>query len=162
MAKALTASEAVARAIELGFEVGKSNWVKDNIFTQPYGPTTFKYVNPRPNIFNPALLFWERTGVRYYVYLTEQNGRSNIRLYRQDDDKNWGEEIANYNKMCAEARKLFMETLEGMERYECEFPRKVREGFRDASYKDENGVCITAWYDPEGNYCTFKDREKYL
>lgn len=162
--RALTASEATARAIALGYKVGKSNWVKDNVFTKPYGPTTMKFIDPEPNMFFPAMIAWRKTGVAYYVYLTESQGRSNIRLYRVDYTQPCacGDEIANYNQMNAATKKLFMEALETAERYEAEPPQEMRTGFKDARYQDENGVAQTAWYDPEGNYCTMKDRERYM
>lgn len=153
--RALTASEAVERLAEIGYKVGDGlssmNCIKDNAYTLPYGATTFQYVNPTPNTFNPALLYWEQVGVRYSVWVYEDvNGNSNVYLFRWNGSN--GCPIANYNKMKAAEKKAFIAMLETAERYTLPVPQRVRDGYRDASYKDENGVYHTAYYDPAGNY----------
>ena len=152
--RALTASEAVARLVEIGYVVGM-NSIKDNAFTLPFGETTFRYVNPRPNMFNPSILFWESTGVRYAVQVYEFNGNSNIFLYRYEG--NCGIAIANYNKMKAAQKKEFMAMLESAERYSLPEPQRERDGWKDASYLDEKGVHHPAWYNSRGEYVTYKE-----
>ena len=123
--RALTASEAVARLVEIGYVVG-SNCIKDNAFTLPFGETTFRYVNPRPNMFNPSILAWDSTGVRYAVRVYEDcKGNSNIFLYRYEGD--CGMPIADYNKMKAAEKKEFMAMLESAERYELQQPQDIKE-----------------------------------
>ena len=161
--KALTASEATAKLLTLGYskDWNARNYIKDNDYTLPFGKTTFTYVNPRPNMFGPDILYWEAVGVRYNVEVYEDSkGRSNILLYRFEGDN--GKAIANYNKMKAAEKKAFMEMLENATIIDFPAPQRERDGFRDASYKDENGVSHTAWYDRDGNFCTSADREKYL
>ena len=153
--RALTASEAVARLLEIGYVVGM-NSIKDNDFTLPFGETTFQYVNPTPNSFNPSILFWESTGVRYAVRVYEDfKGNSNIFLCRYEGDCCIA--IANYNKMKAAQKKEFMAMLESAERYSLPVPQRERDGWKDASYKDEAGVHHTAWYNSRGEYVTFKE-----
>ena len=155
--RALTASEAVARLIELGYSLeGKGNCIKDNDYTLPLGETTFAYVNPEPNMFNPSILYWEMEGVYYRVCLHEDSrGNSNVTLLRFEGCN--GICVANYNKMKAAQKKEFMAMLESAERYSLPVPQRERDGWKDASYLDEKGAHHTAWYNSRGEYVTFKE-----
>ena len=155
--RALTASEAVARLIELGYDLeDKCNYIKDNDYTLPFGETTFEWVNPEPNCFNPSLLYWEMEGVYYKVCLLEDRlGNSNVTLIRFEGRN--GICVANYNKMKAAQKKEFMAMLESADRYSLPAPQRERDGWKDASYTDEKGLHQTAWYNSRGEYVTLKE-----
>lgn len=161
--RALTASEATAKLIELGFS---KNWdshdfIQDNDFTRPFGETTFTYTNPVPNCFGPDILSWDMVGVRYEIKVCEDyKGNSNVRLYRFEGHN--GKCIADYNKMKASEKKAFMEMLENAVLIDWPEPQKTRNGFRDAKYKDEHGVTHLAFYAPDGTFVEFKDKDAYL
>ena len=137
------------------------NFIADNEYTRPFGETNFTYANPHINHFGPEMLMWEAIGVRYSIEILEDEaGRSNITLYRWEGS--FGKPIASYNKMKAAEKKAFMEMLENAVLIDWPQPQSIRNGFRDASYKDENGVCHSAFYAPDGKLISFKEREAYL
>ena len=161
--RALTASEATARLFEIGFgkDWNSRNFIQDNDFTRPFGETNFTYANPRVNSFGPELIMWDMVGVRYSVEIREDyKGNSNVLLYRFNGHN--GECIANYNKMKAAEKKAFMEMLENAVLIDWPEPQTIRNGFRDASYKDERGVCHSAFYAPDGKFYTFAERTPFL
>lgn len=158
--RALTASEANARLIELGFSIGL-NTIQDNEYTLPFGTTTYTYANPSPNPFGPCHLYWESVGVKFSIGIEEDyKGNSNILLLMFNGCN--GKAIANYNKMKAAEKKAFMEMAENAIRIEFPKPQALRDGFRDAKYMDEHGCYHTAFYDPFGNYCDkYSEFKKY-
>ena len=98
--RALTASEATARLISLGYFPNALTTIKDNECTLPFGKS--------------------ENGVFYGVQVWEDNkGNSNIFLFRfiQNDvvGCSIGVPIANYNKMKAAEKKTFMQMLETAE-----------------------------------------------
>ena len=97
--RALSASEATARLIGLGFYQNAQTTIKDNEYTLPYGKS--------------------ENGGFYSVEVWEDgNGRSNIVLYKFIPSKTGcsiGTPIANYNKMKASEKKVFMQMLETAE-----------------------------------------------
>lgn len=161
--RALTASEATAKLFEMGFtnDWNKTNWIADNEFTLPFGKTNFTYANPRVNSFGPELISWDTVGVRYSVEILEDSkGNSNIFIYRWNNGTDSC--IASYNKMKAAEKKSFMEMLEKAVLIDWPAPQTIRNGFRDASYKDENGVHHSAFYAPDGKFVSFANRHAYL
>ena len=161
--RALTASEATARLIEIGFgkEWDSHNFIQDNDYTRPYGETNFTYANPIVNRFGPEKLYWDMVGVRYSIIIREDyKGNSNVLLYRWEGSH--GECIADYNKMKAAEKKAFMEMLENAVRIDWPKPQEIRDCFRDASYKDERGVCHTAFIANDGMLHTLAEREPFL
>lgn len=97
--RALTASEATARLISLGYSQNAHTTIKDNEYTLPFGKS--------------------ENGVFYSVQVWEDNkGNSNVILYRYIPSKcgcSIGTPIANYNKMKAVEKKAFMQMLETAE-----------------------------------------------
>ena len=161
--RALTASEATAKLIEMGFgkEWNQHNFIADNEFTLPFGKTNFTYANPRVNSFGPEMIMWDMVGVRYSIGILEDSkGNSNISLYRWNGHN--GTRIASYNKMNASEKKAFMEMLENAVLIDWPEPQTIRNGFRDASYKDERGVYHSAFYAPDGKFYTFAERTPFL
>ena len=159
--RALTASEATAKLIEMGFRKGLDNSIQDNDYTRPFGETSFTYANPRVNSFGPEMIMWDMVGIRYSVEIFEDfKGNSNVLLYRFNGHN--GTAIANYNKMKAAEKKAFMEMLENAVLIDWPEPQRTRNGFRDASYKDERNVRHTAFIAPDGKFVAFKEREPYL
>ena len=161
--RALTASEATAKLIEMGYgkEWNQTNYIADNEFTLPFGKTNFTFANPRVNFFGPDMIMWDSVGVRYSVGILEDSkGNSNIFVYRWNGS--CGTCIASYNKMKAAEKKAFMEMLENAVLIDWPEPQRTRDGFRDASYKDENGVHHTAFYAPDGKFVSFAERQPYL
>lgn len=100
--RALTASEATARLISLGYYQNAHTTIKDNEYTLPFGKS--------------------ENGVYYTIQVWEDGrGNSNIRLYRfapikACPDTAIGVPVANYNKMKASEKKAFIQMLESAER----------------------------------------------
>lgn len=151
MARALTASEATALLIEkLGFDSHsmETYYIQDNDYTRRFGVSDFKWINPEHNRFNPALAYWTGVGTRFSICISEWNGRSNVYLDMWDGCN--GRAVANYNKMNAAEKKEFIEMCLTAKRANYDQPFRVWDGWKDESYKDENGVCHTAWRTPDG------------
>lgn len=100
--RALTASEATARLICLGYYQNAHTTIKDNEYTLTFGKS--------------------ENGIYYSVQVWEDGrGNSNIILYRfvpskACSDTAIGVPIANYNKMKASEKKAFMQMLETAEK----------------------------------------------
>lgn len=157
MARALTASEATALLIEkLGFDSMSTEtyYIQDNDYTRRFGVSDFKWVNPEHNIFNPALVHWTGIGVRFSIGIYEWSGRSNVTLEMWDGQ--CGHPVADYNKMKAAEKKEFIEMCLTAKRANYDQPFRVWEGWKDESYKDEQGVCHSAWRTPDGVLHTHK------
>ena len=151
MARALTASEATALLIEkLGFDSHSmvTYYIQDNDYTRRFGVSDFKWINPEHNRFNPALAYWTGVGTRFSICISEWNGRSNVYLDMWDGCN--GRAVANYNKMNAAEKKEFIDMCLTAKRANYDQPFHVWDGWKDESYRDENGVWHTAWRTPDG------------
>ena len=161
--RALTASEATNLLIEhfnlVGMEIHDTIYIADNDYTRRFGESTFKWINPEHNPFNPALAYFTGVGVKFSLGIYEWNGQSNVFLYMWDGCT--GKPIANYNKMKAAEKKEFIEMCLNAKRISYDYPFKVWEGWKDESYKDENDVHHTAWRTPDGVYHTSRELCKY-
>ena len=151
MARALTASEATALLIEkLGFDSHsmETYYIQDNDYTRRFGVSDFKWINPKHNTFNPALAHWTGIGVCFSICIHEWRGKSNVLLYMWEGQS--GHAVADYNKMKAAGKKEFIEMCLTAKRAYYNQPFRVWDGWKDESYKDENGVWHTAWRTPDG------------
>ena len=152
MARALTASEATAILIKKGWFALQNNiktlWIADNEYTKKYGESSFKWENPEHNHFNPSLAHWTATGVRFSITIYEWGGKSNITLEKWDGS--CGKTIVSYNKLTAAEKKEFFAMCENATLLDYEPPFRVWEGWKDESYRDENGVFNSAWRTPNG------------
>lgn len=149
--RALTASEATALLIEkLGFgtSVTETYFIQDNDYTRRFGVSDFKWINPIHNPYNPSLAVWTGVGVRFSIDIYECNGKSNIFLLMWNGQT--GHTIADYNKMKAAEKKEFIEMCLTAKRANYDQPFRVWEGWKNESYRDERGICHTAWRTPDG------------
>lgn len=156
--RALTASEATALLIEkLGFDSMSTEiyFIQDNDYTRRFGVSDFKWVNPEPNTFNPALAHWTGIGVRFSICIYEWSGRSNVLLYMWEGQS--GHAVADYNKMKAAEKKEFIEMCLTAKRANYDLPFRVWEGWKDESYRDERNVWHTAWRTPDGVLHTIRE-----
>ena len=147
--RALTASEATALLIEkLGLQPLEIYYIQDNDYTRRFGVSDFQWVNPVHNTFNPALAYWTGVGVRFSITVYELKGKSNITLDIWNGQS--GHTIADYNKMKAAETTEFIEMCLTAKRAIYDQPFRVWEGWKNESYRDERGVCHTAWRTPDG------------